>query len=138
MLNSNLLIQTKPCYHKNHCPAPSTLFSVSGLFVWQSTPLHVQKAFSHGGFVSSDLFGVYSGLFSDSQITGVFMSLNFSVSTFTAKYFHISPLGLQRHKSHSHLLALGCCFSHICEERCSQNTHKCLDLVQFKCVLTFG
>lgn len=47
-------------------------------------------------YVSSDLFGVYCGLFSDlCQITGVSLSLNFSVSTFAAKCFHISPLGLQ-------------------------------------------
>lgn len=55
-----------------------------------------KKHFHMQVYVLLDLFGVYCGLFSDlCQITGISLSLNFSVSTFVAKCFHILPLGLQ-------------------------------------------
>ena len=43
------------------------------------------------------------------QITGVPSSPNFPVSTFAAKCFHISPLGLLWHEPHSHILRLRFC-----------------------------
>ncbi len=97
-------------------------FSVWGKGVLTFTSLHVQKGFSHaGGCITGPLWGS-SGHFSDlCQITGVSSSLNFSVSTFAAKCFHISPLGLHRHKPHSHIPGLQYCTAAQLLDSWSQN-----------------
>lgn len=81
---------------------------------------HMRAYVSSLGFILSDLC----------QITSVSSSLNFSVSTFVAKWFHISPMGLRWHTPHSHILGLQCgaaaqLFSHvISNESWSQNDTK--------------